>query len=220
MTTPTQQDDCIRMRDTLKKEITGVQLMWEIIECLYFEPARQGLTTLEQDAPLVWRLMQTALVESLLMRMSRLMDPAFSGGGETKRNLSLKQLAEACKDTANDVKDIRSLWDRSKLEHIRDKYLSHNDLQRSQNAPHTLNAPLDETDVAAMRELTKGLREFRRKVQSRLQRDVSYLDEDVSLQVQREIDVLNRTLLGGKLFFELLPEHTVVQQAWHKANHE
>jgi len=212
MTTPT-------LWDILKKEVTGIQLLWETVECLYFEAKGQGIATLAEDVPLLYRLMQTAMMESLMMRMSRLMDPAASGRGREKANLSLKQLAEACSDTAQDVQVVRDIWDASNLKQVRDKYLSHNDLTRSLSESHTLNIPLEEADVVAMRELASGLREFRRKVHGRLNPGVASLDESVSLHVQHETEVLNRTLLGSELFFRLLPEHETLQRAWQGAGH-
>lgn len=205
--------------DLLKKEVIGIELLWETVERLYFGASSQGIATLAEDVPLLYRLTQTAMMESLLMRMSRLMDPAASGRGGEKTNLSLKRLAEACSDTADDIQVVRNIWDASNLKHVRDKYLSHNDLARSLSESHTLNIPLDETDVAAMRELAFGLRELRQKVHGSLNPGVAYLHESVELHVQHETETLNRTLLGSELFFKLLPEHEVLQRAWQGAGH-
>lgn len=205
--------------DILKKEITGIQLLWETVECMYFEVKGQGIATLAEDVPLLYRLMQTAMMESLLMRMSRLMDPAASGRGGEKTNLSLKRLAATCSDTAQDVQVVRDIWDASNLKQVRDKYLSHNDLMRSLCESHTLNIPLDEADVAAMRELASGLREFRQRVHGKLNPGVAYLDESASLQVQHETEALNRVLTGSELFFRLLPDHEALQRAWQEAGH-
>ena len=66
----------------ISKEITGIQLLWEAVEQMYFKaPPARGIAALESETPLLFRLMQTVLMESLLMRMSRLMDPAASGRG-------------------------------------------------------------------------------------------------------------------------------------------
>lgn len=197
MTTPAHPSDAVELWIILSKEITGIQLLWEAVEGLYFKVQGQGLAGLAQDVPLLYRLMQTALMESLLMRISRLMDHAASGRGQgTRGNLSLKRLAEACGDTEAGVKTVRDIWDASKLKHIRDKYLSHNDLGRSLADQRTLNIPLDEADITAMRELASGLREFRRKIHCKFHPGVAYLDEPLSLRVQREIEVLDRSLQG------------------------
>lgn len=200
MATSTHPSDAVVLWSTLSKEITGIQLLWETVEGLYFKAQGPGLAVLAQDAPSLYRFMQTALMESLLMRMSRLMDPASSGRGKGERgNLSLKRLAEACGDTAADVQAVWSIWDASNLKHVRDKYLSHNDLARSLNEDHTLNVPLDEADIAAMRQLASGLREFRRKIHCKLHAGAPYLDGCLSLQVQREVEVLDRSLQIGSL---------------------
>lgn len=205
--------------DLLKKEVIGIELLWETVERLYLAANSQGIATLTEDVPLLYRLTQTAMMESLLIRMSRLMDPAASGRGGEKTNLSLNRLAEACSDTADDIQVVRDIWDDSNLKHVRDKYLSHNDLARSLSESHTLNIPLNESDVAAMRKLVSGLREFRRKVHGSLNPGVAYLDASVERHVQRETETLNRTLLGSKLFFKLLPEHETLQRAWQGAGH-
>ena len=68
----------------VKKEITGIQLLWETVNGLYFQPRGKGLATLGQEVPTLFRLTQTVLMESLQMRVSRLMDPANSGSGSGK----------------------------------------------------------------------------------------------------------------------------------------
>lgn len=219
MTTPIHESDTATLWGVVGKEITGIQLLWEAVECLYFKRQGQGLAGLAQHMPLLYGLMLTTLMESLLMRTSRLMDPATSGrGNSAKNNLSLKRLEETCGgDTATDVKAVRDIWDASNLKHIRDKYQSHNDLNRSLREPHTLNVPLDEADIAALRNLVSGLRDFRRKVHCKLHAGTAYLDGALSLQVQREIDGLDRSVQGSMLFFKLLPKHEALQHAWGNA---
>lgn len=214
MTTPMQQSDAMPLWDILKKEITGIQLLWETVESLYFEADAHGIVTLAEDVPLLYRLVQTTLMESLLLRVSRLMDPAASGRDGTKSNLSLKRLADACSETALDAQAVRRIWDASNLRRVRDKYLSHNDLTRSLTESHTLNIPLPEADFASMRELAFALREFLRSTQGKLNLGIAYLDEAVNLHVQRETAVINRMLKGSALFFKLLPEHEALQSAW------
>jgi hypothetical protein len=38
------------------------------------------------------------------------------------------------------------------------------------------------------------------------------------LQVRHEVDVLDRSLLAGELFFKLLPEHEALQRVWRDAD--
>ena len=195
----------------ISKEITGIQLLWEAVEGMYFkQPSRKGLASLDKDAPLLFRLMQTAMMESLLMRMSRLMDPPTTMG---KSNLSLDQLTRADQQFDQAASDLRKAWDRSTLKDIRNKYLSHNDLARSLNEEHTLSIPLSSDDVEAMRGLAVAWRSFRRVVSLKVS-GAAYLDETLDGQMSHELDVLNRTMLAGDYFYRLLPEHAFLQEAF------
>ena len=194
----------------ISKEITGIQLLWEAVEGMYFKrPSRTGLASLENDAPLLFRLMQTAVMESLLMRMSRLMDPLISMG---KSNLSLDQLTRLDPQFGPAVSGVLTAWDTSALKDTRNKYLSHNDLVRSLNEQHTLSIPLSSNDVQAMRGLAAELRSFRRVVSQNVT-GAAYLDETLDVQMSHEIDVLDRTMLAGDCFYRLLPEHAFLQEA-------
>lgn len=197
----------------IKKEITGIQLLWETVNGMYFQPAGKNRQALQTDAPLLIHLTQTALMESLLMRVSRLMDPATTGRGPGQMtNLSLKRLVEVDSSIAADEGAIRVIWDGSGLKAVRDKYLSHNDLIRSMAVDHTLNIPLEPADIEALRKLAEGLRTLRRNVNPKLSAG-AYVDQALDTQVKQEIEVLEKTLLGGKRFYELLPDHPVLQQA-------
>lgn len=204
-TTPTAAE----LWPAIKNEITGIQLLWEAVNGLYFQPQGKEWQALQADAPLLVHLTQTALMESLLMRVSRLMDPAATG---KLTNLSLKRLMAAGASIEADEAALRVIWDDSGLKTVRDKYLSHNDLNRSLNADHTLNIPLESVDIEALRQLAEGLRTLRRNVNPTLG-DGAYVDQGLDAQSRRDVDVLGRLLLGGRLFFDLLPEHSALQQA-------
>ncbi|MBD5801781.1 hypothetical protein AZOA_12050 [Azoarcus sp. Aa7] len=204
----------------LTKEITGIQVLWETVERALLKPDGKGLALLKEDSPLVFRLLQTALMESMLMRLSRLMDPENSGKKEGDRpNLSLKRLVALEPGVGDDEMAIRRLWDGSNLKTLRDKYLSHNDLTRSLIAQHSLNIPLETADIEAMRALASGLRSLRQSVHRKFASGVAYLDESLDNEIQRDVDILSRSLHGSQLFFELLPDHEVLQQAWQAAGH-
>lgn len=212
-TTPTTSPTAAELWSVIKKEITGIQLLWETVNGLYFQPQGKGWRAMQVDAPLLIHLAQTALMESLLMRVSRLMDPATSGRGQGQMtNLSLKRLVEVDSNIGADEGAIRAIWDSSGLKAVRDKYLSHNDLSRSMVTDHTLNIPLESADIEALRQLAEGLRTLRRNVNPKLSRG-AYVDQGLDAKVRQEIEVLGKTLLGGQRFFELLPEHPVLQQA-------
>lgn len=221
MAAPTAHTVPPQVWDILRKEIAGIQFLWETMEGLCLRAKGQGLVALEKDVPLLRAVIQTALMESLLMRTARLMDRARSSRGQGERvNLSLKYLVQVHAVAESDVAVVQNLWNASKLRIVRDRYLSHNDLERSLTEPHTVNVPLDDVDVAALRELVDALRRFLRQVHEQLWPGLKYLDETVSLDVQRELDVLDRWLQAGELFFQLLPESEVLRSAWAAASGE
>lgn len=194
----------------IKQEITGIQLLWEAVEQMYFQPNQhRGIALLVADTPLLFRLMQTAMMESLLMRISRLMDKDSTGN---RHNLSLDRLCNSKPNVKADVCELREKWDASGLKRIRDKYLSHNDLVRASTEPHSLNIPLSEADVSAMESLAEGLRAFRHSANQKIN-GTAYVDRTLDLCAQREVDLLNRRLLVGEAFYELLPEHACLQEA-------
>lgn len=209
VTTNTTLPTAAELWVVIKKEITGIQLLWETVNGLYFQPQGKEWQALTADAPLLVHLMQTALMESLLMRVSRMMDPAATG---KLTNLSLKQLVSADASIDDDGKTLRAIWEGSGLKTVRDKYLSHNDLGRSLTADHTLNIPLESADIEALRQLAEGLRTLRRNVNPKLGGG-AYVDEGLDAQSRRDVDVLAKSLLGGRLFFDLLPEHEALQLA-------
>ena len=220
MTSISKSPTAVQLWNFIKIEITGIQLLWEAVNCLYFQPRGKGLATLWQDAPLFFGLTQTVFMESLLMRVSRLMDPAYSGRRKDERpNLSLKRLVEKDSRIVLDEKAIRDIWDGSSLKTVRDKYLSHNDLNRALTVERTLNIPLETVDIEALQALTSGLRELRRSVNHKLT-GAAYLDESLDVRVQYELGVLSKLLLGGEQFFKLLPDHEILQRAWQETGHE
>lgn len=219
MTVETPQPTTMELWNILRKEITGIQILWEVVERLYFKPQHNGLAALELDTPILFRLAQTTLMESLLMRLSRLMYRADSNDKGGRPNLSLKRLQGCSTSVKEDVDAVSGLWDASNLKNLRDKYQSHNDLTRSLGESHTLSIPLEPADIEAMRSLANSLRDLRRVVHSKLTIGVAYLDEGLDRSIQHEIDVLSNSLWGGQLFFELLPDHGALQQAWREVEH-
>lgn len=204
----------------IKQEITGIQLLLEAVEQLYFRSLLQrGMEQLAADTPLLYGLMQTAMMESLLMRMARLMDPAVTGRGKGAiPNLSLARLGDGTPKLDADVCELRQQWVASGLKIIRDKYLSHNDLARAGTEPHSLNIPLSAADVSVMKSLADGLRAFRRAANLKIG-GADYVDGLLDLNVQREIDLLSRSLLAGEAFYEFLPEHACLQEALAQIEH-
>lgn len=205
-TTPTASPTAAELWTVIKKEITGIQLLWEIANGLYFRPNTKVVDVLQKDIPWIYVFTQTALIESLLMRVSRLMDQSISGRGNgQKPNLSLKRLVETDPRIDPDEKAVRAIWDSSGLKLVRDKYLSHNDLHRSLNEEHTLNIPLEPVDVEALRQLAEGLRELRRNVNHKLVGG-AYGDQDLDVIVRGQIETLGNVILGGEEYFKELPD--------------
>jgi len=212
-TAPTASPTSAELWTVIKKEITGIHLLWETVNGLYFQPQGKEWKALQADAPLLIHLTQTALMESLLMRVSRLLDPAATG---KMKNLSLKQLVVADADLNADETAIRAIWDDSGLVDVRNKYLSHNDLNRSITVDHTLNIPLESEDIEALRQLAEGLRTLRRNVNPKLGGG-AYVDQGLDVQSRHGVEVLGKSLLGGRLFFDLLPDHPALLQALESA---
>jgi hypothetical protein len=210
---PNRSPTAAELWTVIKKEITGIQLLWEAVNGLYFQPQGDGWRALQTDAPLLVHLMQTAMMESLLMRVSRLMDPATTGRGQGQMaNLSLKRLVGSDPTLGADEAAIRSSWDGAGLKTVRDKYLSHNDLNRTMATDHTLNIPLEAVDIQALQALAEGLRTLRLNVNPKLGGG-SYVDKGLDAKIQHEIETLGKSLLGGDLFFKLLPDHEHLRQA-------
>ncbi|MFP7836560.1 hypothetical protein ACLHTS_06650 [Pseudomonas aeruginosa] len=216
--TTAQEATADELWSLIKKEITGVQVVWEVANRLYFQPQGEGWSRLGQDTPLLFGLTQTVYIESLLIRVARLMDPASSGRGGQQCNLSLKRLLMLEPSIGSDEVTVRRLWDSSGLKSVRDKYLSHNDLKRLLSEEHSVNIPLTTPEIRALRQLVDGLLAFQQSINPKL-RGASHLHEGLSVRVQAEVNVLSNMLLGGEQFFKLLPEHEYLQQAWGTVRH-
>ena len=199
----------------ISKEITGIQLLWEAVNGMYFKAAsRPGIEALADDVPTLYRLMQTAMMESLLMRIARLMDPPSSGRGEgRKTNLSLARLVEQQESLKDAFNGLKALWSNSALKSVRNQYLSHNDLEHSQFEEHTINIPLTDHDVVTVENMVVALREFRIAANREILQS-TYLDAGLSLQIAHECDTLSNTLRAGNVLSNLLPDHAFLQKAW------
>lgn len=216
--TTAQQATADELWSLIKKEIAGIQVIWEATNDLFFQPQGECWRSCGLGTPLLFGLTQTVYIESLLMRVARLMDPASTGRGGQQQNLSLLRLSMLEPSLGVDEIVVRSIWDGSGLKRIRDKYLGHNDLARQLAEEHSVNIPLEAKDIWALRQLVDGLLEFQQAVNLKL-RGASHLHEGLSVRVQAEVNVLSNTLLGGEQFFKLLPEHESLQQAWGKVRH-
>jgi hypothetical protein len=144
----------------VKKEIAGIQVIWEAANDLFFQPQGEGWRSFGLDTPLLFGLTQTVYIESLVMRIARLMDPSSSGRSGERQNLSLARMFSLAPELATGEGTIRSLWDGSGLSQIRNKYLSHNDLTRQLAVDNTVNIPLAAGEIGALKELVEALLAF------------------------------------------------------------
>lgn len=193
----------------VKKEIAGIQVIWEAANDLFFQPQGEGWRSFRLDTPLLFGLTQTVYIESLVMRVARLMDSSSRG---KQQNLSLARMSLLAPELATDEATVCGIWDGSGLIQIRNKYLSHNDLTRQLAVDHTVNIPLAPSEIGALRELVEALLAFQQAANLKLQ-GARYLHEGLSIRVQAEVQVLSKRLLGGEQFFKLLPEHECLQLA-------
>ncbi|MDV7904254.1 hypothetical protein R4K58_18510 [Pseudomonas aeruginosa] len=193
----------------VKKEIAGIQVIWEAVNDLFFQPQGEGWRSFGLDTPLLFGLTQTVYIESLVMRIARLMDSSSRG---KQQNLSLARMLSLAPELATDEATVSGIWDGSGLIQIRNKYLSHNDLTRQLAEDHTVNIPLAAGEIGALRELVEALLAFQQAANLKLQ-GASYLHEGLTVLVQTEVQVLSKRLLGGEQFFKLLPEHECLQLA-------
>ena len=135
------------------------------------------------------------------MRVSRLMDPKNDG---RFKNLCLAKLVDKVPAIADDVKAVQKIWKDSELKTARNKYLSHNDLARSLQEEHTLNIPLEPADIAVLGTLVDHLLKLRKCANLKLT-NTAYIDQHLVVMVRRELDVMDKLLVGGEQFFKLLP---------------
>jgi hypothetical protein len=179
----------------IKQELAGIQLMWTSLDGLFFRANdKPGLSWLHVEVTLLSGLMQSSMMESLLLRIARLMDPPAAGkGNRGAENLSLRALAEAHPSLTDQVNTLKGKWEESDLKRLRDKYLSHNDLKRAQSEQHTINMPMTAADIAGVSSLVDGLMEFR-KTANHVIVGAAYLDGSLTLSLDRQLDTLDRML--------------------------
>lgn len=113
-----------------------IYLLWAQINTyqqLYIVESEKRHKLLQDTAPGFFLIVQMSLLESILMRISRLIDPAKSCRDE---NSSFKNLSD-CLDQGGSVKkELQNIFDDwkdggrfSSLRDLRNKVLSHNDFQ-------------------------------------------------------------------------------------------
>ena len=122
----------------------------------HHDPKRMEL--LLETAPGFFGLVQSSLLESVFIRLARLMDPADSSRDETKPNLSFKKLflGSNYPHAAIKFESVNKMWktgDLKSLQTYRNKIIAHNDLKLAREITPQVTAKLRSQDVTKLRQL-------------------------------------------------------------------
>jgi AbiU2 len=138
----------------LFQEVSWLHARWNVY-CQLFVSNEQTVDLLNRSAPGFFYICQTVLIDSVLLGISRLTDPAESRNGKGKQlNLSLKRLA-ATVDSA-DYPTLRNDIDKAVLaaeayfsfaRALRHKLIAHNDLLVHQQKPVPLPTKADRQKI-------------------------------------------------------------------------
>jgi hypothetical protein len=196
----------------LKMEIAGIQLLWEVIEGLTSDNLHSQ-KIMAENAPCFWGLTTAIYLESLISRVSRLMDPPATG---SHKNISLARLATLDKNFEAEVLRFRSDWESSALDELRNKLLAHNDYDRFTTSSHTVNLPITSEDLASLGAFVNRLLSLRNSINKSLG-GASVLNAPVA-PLDCKPETVFRLLSAGNLFFNLLPENEQLQRAYIHLN--
>lgn len=114
----------------LWNECVSLHYEWEEFESLFGE-SEERILLLNKSAPSFFRLVQDILLESVLLRISRLTDNAASGGGGKKDNLSVHRLPSMVGDPIRGKIEVLSKVCSEKCEFAqkwRNRRIAHRDL--------------------------------------------------------------------------------------------
>lgn len=120
--------------DSIKSELALLSVQLDSYGALFLLEQDRRAELLAETAPGFFVLHQVAMVESILMRVSRLMDPDFTGKGKYKKeNSSFEALVNSV--VSNSVNErfccIIEAWRPGgkfhRIKELRDKWISHND---------------------------------------------------------------------------------------------
>lgn len=195
----------------LKKEIAGIQLLWEIIEGLTKDDSRHQ-KVMKESAPRFWGLTTAVYLESLISRFSRLMDPQATG---SYQNVSLARLGlyqHLNERIKVKIFSIQNQWKSSAVDVLRNKLLAHNDFERFKTTRHTINLPITQQDLTELGTFVGQLFSLRNEI-NRALGGASVLNTPIASPDCNPASVF-RQLIAGDLFFTFLPESEQLQQAW------
>jgi len=150
------------IHDAIKQEMNAVWAYIHAYSELFEHPDQRRMELLEETAPSFFALVQTALIECVLIRMARLMDPQESGRNNANQNLSFDRLFSSCTDASDlaeaavQFAEVCRDWQGIKyrqLKEYRNKVQAHNDFPTIKGAPSLINTKLDLDDVKLIKEL-------------------------------------------------------------------
>ena len=200
----------------LKKEISGIQLLWEIIEELTSDNLHSQ-KIMAENAPCFWGLTTAIYLESLISRLSRLMDPQTT---RSHKNISFARLTSCHqyldKKIGAEISKFQDEWKSSVLDVLRNKLLAHNDYDRFTTSNHTVNLPITSEDLASLGAFVKRLLTLRNSINTSLG-GASVLNVPLA-PLDCKPDTVFRLLNAGNLFFNLLPENEQLQRAYIHLN--
>lgn len=151
--------------DILKREVALLSVQLDSYQALFLLEQDKRKRLIEDTAPGFFALTQISMVESILMRVARLMDPEFTGKcSSAKRNASIRSLMHA--DANGSIKEkcvgLVESWDLGgpfhRIQELRNKYLGHNDLALWFGRPAGDSwIPISTEDFDALVELARKL---------------------------------------------------------------
>lgn len=129
---------------------------------LYGHPDPKRMELLQETAPGFFSLVQSALLEAIFIRLTRLMDPADSSRNGTKPNMSFKKLLSGNNypSTAKKFELVNEKWesgDLKSLQTYRNKVIAHNDLKLAREITPQVSTKLEPQDIDKLRQLFSEL---------------------------------------------------------------
>ena len=123
---------------------------------LYDHPDPKRMELLQETPPGFFSLVQSALLDAILIRLTRLMDAPGSSGNASKLNLSFKRLflGNNYPNAAKKFELVKNDWEGNKsLLTYRNKIFAHNDLEIARGTTPQVSTKLQAQDVTNLRQL-------------------------------------------------------------------
>lgn len=156
----------IEVLDALKQEMTAAWAYLHAYAELFEHPDPRRMKLLEETAPGFFALIQTALIECVLIRLARLMDPQESGRNKMNKNLSFQRLFCPCSippglaEASAQFAEVCRDWNGAKFQSLmahRNKVQAHNDLPTINGATPLVSTKMNVADIQLLKELFRHL---------------------------------------------------------------